>query len=51
MEGICERGVNVDEGEGGVEGVVVVELDGEFLLELFEGVGSIFVGNVVWVVD
>lgn len=50
-EGICERGVNADEGEGGVEGVVVVELDGESLLESFEGVGSIFAGNVARVVD
>lgn len=45
-EGVCERGVDADEGEGGVVGLVSVELDGEGGLELLNGEGVVFAREV-----
>lgn len=45
-KGVCERGVEADEGEGSVVGLVSVELDGEGGLELLNGEGVVFAGEV-----
>lgn len=45
-EGVCERGVDADEGEGGVVGLVAVELDGKGGLEVLDGKGVVFAGEV-----
>lgn len=45
-EGVCERGVDADEGEGSVVGLVAVELDGKGGLEVLDGEGVVFAGEV-----
>ena len=43
-ESVGNRGVDADEGEGGIELAIVVELDLQVLLELFEIPGVVFAG-------
>lgn len=50
-EGVGQRGVDADEGEGGVEGVVLVKVDAEAVAEAIEGEGVVLAGEVAGEVD